>query len=604
MSVFRKILLIVDTVRLLLLNAVFIIFLALLFVAIAVFKSANSPAALPNTFVLALDLQGRLVETNQETGLSGWQSGNSETLLRELQDALDRAQKDRRVQAVLLDLRNFSGGSLPNLKAAAEAIHSYKASGKPIIAYADSLAEGSYLLAASAGRIWLDAMGSLALDGFNLQSLYFKEALDRFSLNAYVFRRGRYKSAVEPLMANQMSPESRTNAQSYLSSMWNSYVSSINSFRPLSKNKLESYILNFSAKMQQFSGNNAGLALEEGLIDGIGPIEEAIAAAGIEKPEFFSQNFETGSVRFISYTSYLQALNPPKETLGEGQIALIYASGTIVDGESQSSEMIGADTLSDLILETVQEPKTEALVLRIDSGGGSSSASEKIYRALTYAKTQVPVIISMGSAAASGAYWLSLAAHEIWADEATITGSIGVFTYMVSPNQLLKNLGVHTDGAAAAGLPLRIYGEPDAQTLAALDSSVGFVYQNFLQRLVQTRRAQSIEQADALAQGRIYSGAQAKEAGLVDNLGSLKQALERAAQLAELQEYSIRHYETEPSLLNRLVKYINRYTSISAINLPFSKQTFETLQHFNALEIWPLQGHAVYAWEPFRLVLP
>ncbi len=534
----------ISWLRVAMLNVIFIV------IVIVIASSFNTEKLAPLTEASALRIapHGFLVDQHSFVDpmtqlLDGSRQEERETLVSDLVSALENAKSDSRITAVILDLNYFLGGGISKMTEIGEALEQYKTSGKPLIAYADNFTQDRYYLASYADEVLLNPMGAVLLTGYGGYRQYYKEAIDKLGLNFHVFRVGDYKDFVEPYTRNSMSEQSRENNGRLLNELWSVYAEHIERARALPKQSLNDYINNLDSKLAAFRGNNAQLALEYGLIDTLASNAE-LRNKLIEQ---FGKEKDGRNVKALEYWDYLNFVESETQKQSD-KVGLIVASGTIIDGD-QPAGTIGSESLSELFIQARERKDIKALVLRIDSGGGSAFASDVIYEEIQQTRASgMPIFISMGSAAASGGYWIAAAGDEIWATPSTITGSIGVFGAFPTLEKTFAKLGIHTDGVGttelAGGLRLDRDLSPKAENI--LQQGVEFTYRKFL-NIVADARGMSVEDVHAVAQGQVWSGAQAKELGLVDHLGSLNRVIEAAAERAELSTFSVETLQRELS---------------------------------------------------------
>ncbi|MFA7552702.1 MAG: signal peptide peptidase SppA [Spongiibacteraceae bacterium] len=526
----------ITALRLLTVNLFFLVMLGFL---IFVFSSSELPSV-PKKGALLLDIKGSLVDQKTYTDPLTVLLGDSSTLQREVLvedviDAINYAREDQRITSLVLSLDNMVYGGLSKMLEIKPALDAFRNSGKKIIAIGNTYNQDQYWLASQADEVYVDPMGEVALEGYGLYRSYFKQALDKLKINFHVFRVGEFKSAMEPYMRDDMSAEAKKASRVWLGSLWDEYTAHVAERRNLSPQAINEYINTSDQVLARFHGDGAAAAVANGLVDGIKTRDEAnsylLTVAGAVTAE--------GDYQSIGFEKYLwrqrlelsSVANPDK-------VGLIVAAGTIVDGE-QLPGAIGGDTLAALIREARRDENIKALVLRIDSGGGSAFASEIIKRELDLLQhAGKPLVISMGSMAASGGYWISANADEIWALPTTLTGSIGIFGAFPTVDKSLAALGVNTDGVGTTDLAgaWRIDRPLQAITANSIQSKINHGYAQFLE-LVATGRGMSTQEVEVIAEGRVWSGADAQRLGLVDHLGTLQQAVDAAATLAGLDEY-------------------------------------------------------------------
>ena len=480
--------------------------------------------------VLAMELDGAVVEQPSRPGftdLAGGSQAPVEFRLRDLVAALDAARNDNRVKAVALDLERFTGGGQVAMTDLADAVRRVRASGKPVIAYAAAYGDDSYLVASAASEIWLDPLGAVAIAGPGGPNLYFRGFLDKLGITPNVYRVGTYKSAVEPFTRNDMSEEARQNAQALGGALLESWREAVVRNRP--KARVDDYMRNPVGALQGAGGDLTRAAIGFGLVDKIATrdaFEERLAALGGK------DSATPGGFRRIELPAYVN--DKVSEDEG-GSIGVVTVAGMIVDGEA-SPGTAGGDSIANIIDLAVRKGGLKALVVRVDSPGGSVLGSERIRQSILNAKREkMPVVVSMGSVAASGGYWVATPADFIYAEPSTITGSIGVFGILPSFEGTLQKLGLGADGIRTTPLS----GEPDLlngpspEADALLQAGVESVYRRFLAIVAQSRGKPPAE-IDRIAQGRVWDGGTARQLGLVDGFGGMQQAIEKAGELAKI----------------------------------------------------------------------
>jgi protease-4 len=480
---------------------------------------------------LYLDLSGPIIEQPSQAKASDVVRGSGgvkATRLRDLVKALAAAATDDRVQAVALDLEIFTGGGQTTLADAGAALDAVRKAGKPVLAYATAYDDDSYLLAAHASEVWLSPMGGVLLTGPGHTNLYYKGLLDKLGVTANVYRVGTYKAAVEPLIRNDMSPEARENAQALAGALWETWRDNVGRARP--KAKVADYVADTPGRIAAAGGDMAQAALALGLVDHVAD-REAFGRRVAEITGVRDKAVPSG-FRRIPLKAWVEA-NPASDD--GGNIGILTVAGNIVDGEAGPGSA-GAETIVKALEQGLRRGNLKALVLRVDSPGGSALASERIRQAVLAAKTHgLPVVVSMGSVAASGGYWVSTAGDRIFAEPSTITGSIGVFGILPSFQGTLAKLGVGADGVKTTPLS----GEPDLMrgpSPAAgqmIQLGVDGTYRRFL-ALVSAARHLPVERVDQIAQGRVWDGGTARQLGLVDQFGNLGDAIAEAARRAHI----------------------------------------------------------------------
>jgi protease-4 len=508
-----------------------LIFMLLFFGALFTALSASPKAGAVSEGALVLDLKGSIVEQPADINTLGALTGSTpvtrEYRLRDVVRALDSAAKDDRVKAVSLDLDSFIGGGQATLNDVAAAIGRVRRANKPVLAYATGYGDDAYLLASQASEVWLNPMGAVLITGPGGTNLYYKGLLDKLGVTANVYRVGTYKAAVEPFTRTDMSPESRQASQALAAALWENWQADVRSARP--KAQIASYV---GAPVQSFAaarGDMAKAALAAGLVDKLG--DRTAFGDRLAQIAGRDNDKRPGSFKAIKYDSWLGA-NPADES---GQIGVLTVAGNIVDGKAGPGTA-GAETIVDNLEKGLSQRNLKALVLRVDSPGGSTLASERIRQAVLEAKGRgLPVVVSMGSLAASGGYWVSTPADFIYAEPETITGSIGVFGIIPSFQGTLQKLGVGADGIKTTPLS----GEPDlfrGPSPAAgqmIQLSIDNTYAKFI-GLVSAARKLPPARVNEIAQGRVWDGGTARQLGLVDGFGSLQDAIREAARRAKI----------------------------------------------------------------------
>jgi protease-4 len=507
--------------------------LALFFIGLSALLSSAKPATVPNGAALVLAMDGALVDQASETSPFNAAAGNvaAEIQVRDVVHAIDHAAKDDRIKAIVLELDGFMGGGQANIATVDDALTRFRKSGKPVHAWATAYSDDSWLLAAAASKIWLNPMGGVIITGPGGSRLYFAKALEKLQVDVNVFRVGTYKSFVEPFTRTAASPEAKAADQALAGSLWGNWLADAKRLRP--KADVPAYIAQLPQRLGKFGGDSAKTALDAGLVDQLGSRDE-FDAAMIElagEDELSDWGHYTG----VTLDNYLSATRKPLGERGDA-VGVVYVTGNIVDGEAPRGTA-GSATIRQALEEALAKNNDiKALVVRVDSGGGSVTASEEIRAALLAAKADgLPVIASFGPVAASGGYWVGTAADEIYAQPSTITGSIGVFAILPSFPRALADLGITSDGVKTTPYS----GEPDVvaglspQVSQVLQMGVENTYRRFL-TLVATARKLPMAEVDRIAQGRVWAGTQAKELKLVDKFGGLDAAVAAAAAKAGL----------------------------------------------------------------------
>ena len=539
-------------------RAILNLLLLLILVALVVGFVTRGPKPLEDKTTLVLSLRGNLVE--QFSGSARDQAmaqlrgtAQKQTRLRDVLATLDAAAQDDKITLLLLDLDEFGGAGMASLREVAAGLVRFKASGKKVLAYGDGYSQRAYFLAAHADEIYMHPMGVVMIEGFGRYRTYYKDAFDRLGVSANVLRVGSFKNAAEPYFANGPSPASLEAEAMLYGDLWTRYTAAVEAARKLPPGTIAQTIEALPGSLEAVNGDGAKLVLQTKLIDGVKTRDE-MRALLIERGALDDSDKKTRTYRRVAFGDY-QAFLKPQQTEKGGQIGVVIAEGEIVDGDAGPGR-VGGDSTARLIRQARENEDIKALVLRVNSPGGSAFASEVVRRELELTqKAGKPVVISMGDVAASGGYWIAMSADAVIADPATITGSIGVFGLLPTGDKLLEKLSIHTGGTTTAWLagaydPRRPL---DPRMAAVVQSSINHIYADFTTKAASARKKTQPE-IDAVAQGRVWTGAQAMERGLVDRLGSWNDALVEAAKLAKLEGVPRLHYvERERSPAERVI---------------------------------------------------
>jgi protease-4 len=471
-------------------------------------------------------------------------TGRSETLLRDLTDSIRAAAKDRRLPVLVIDTSNFEGAGQPTLEELAKAIGEFKKAGKKVIAYGVMFEKPQYYLAAQADEIYIDPLGLVQVDGYESYYMFYKGVLDKLAVDINVFRVGKYKSAVEPYSRTDMSPDAKEETSVFLNSLWQSYQNSIASVRKLKPEDVGTYAATFADQIAESKGHAAEVAQKAGLVTGI---KSRVEVDELVK-KIVGEDEQDGGFKGVSVHDYVRIVRAAEKLESRGpKIAVVVASGEILDGD-QPPGTIGGLSTARLLREARMDDDVKAVVLRVDSPGGSMQAAEEIHREIAMLKAAgKPFIASMGDLAASGGYYISAPADEIWASPATITGSIGIFAVVPTVDKTLGKIGVTVDGVGTSPLSgqMRLDRPLGEGAKKVLQAVVDRGYEEFLGR-VSTGRNKTRDEVNEIAQGRVWTGEDAKNLGLVDHLGSFEEAVKAAAKRAKLDKWVL-EYE-EPSL--------------------------------------------------------
>ncbi|EAU3342921.1 signal peptide peptidase SppA [Salmonella enterica] len=544
---------VLNFVREMVLN-LFFIFLVLVGVGIWMQIGNGSNSEQTARGALLLDISGVIVDkpsTNHRLGALGRQLfGASSDRLQEnslfdIVNAIRQAKDDPNITGIVLDLKNFTGADQPSMRYIGKALREFRDSGKPVFAVGENYSQGQYYLASFANKIWLSPQGQVDLHGFATNGLYYKTLLDKLKVSTHVFRVGTYKSAVEPFIRDDMSPAAREADSRWIGELWQNYLHTVSANRQISPQQLFPGAQAIIDGLTSVGGDTAKYALDHKLVDALA------SSADVEKAltKQFGWSKTENNYRAISYYDY--SLKTPADT--GGTIAVIFANGAIMDGEETPGN-VGGDTTASQIRDARLDPKVKAIVLRVNSPGGSVNASEVIRAELAAARAAgKPVVVSMGGMAASGGYWISTPANYIVASPSTLTGSIGIFGVINTVENSLSSIGVHSDGVSTsplADISMTKALSPEVQQMMQL--SIEYGYKRFI-TLVADARKRTPEQIDKIAQGHAWTGEDAKANGLVDSLGDFDDAVAKAAELAKLKQWHLDYYQDEPTVLDMVM---------------------------------------------------
>jgi len=505
-----------------------------------------------------------------------------EVHVRNILYVLEAAEKDERIENIVLKLDNIYGTGQAVLYDVGQALQRTKDAGKNIIAVGDFYDQNAYYLASFANEIILNPDGGLLIDGYSRYRTYYKSLLDKAEVTVNLFRVGKYKSAMEPYIRDSMSEAAKEASIAYLSVLWDSWKEVVSNNRSLKPEDIQKFSDNFDKFVIQENGNEAKAVLNLNLVDKLlnrtKTREYLIGLIGEdEDKKSFAQ---------ISRSDYFKVIKKEeKKDKSKNKVAVIVAVGSIIGGD-QPPGVIGGDSTARLIRDAHQEKDVKAIILRVDSGGGSAFASEVIREEIVEAKSKgIKILASMANIAASGGYWISASADEIWASHNTITGSIGIFGFFPSFEKTLDKIGVHSDGVSTTSIggnfdPTRAVNPILAR---AIQSEIEYGYQRFIQ-LVSEGRGMTLEEVDSIAQGRVWAGKTAFDLGLVDNLGNLKDAIERAAELAEIEDYTT-YYPSKPldwkdQVIKQLFSSVSTLFSSNITSKPMIKRSLEFANQF------------------------
>ncbi|HHU7527572.1 TPA: signal peptide peptidase SppA [Escherichia coli] len=542
-----------NFVREMVLN-LFFIFLVLVGVGIWMQVSGGDSKETASRGALLLDISGVIVDkpdsSQRFSKLSRQLLGASSDRLQEnslfdIVNTIRQAKDDRNITGIVMDLKNFAGGDQPSMQYIGKALKEFRDSGKPVYAVGENYSQGQYYLASFANKIWLSPQGVVDLHGFATNGLYYKSLLDKLKVSTHVFRVGTYKSAVEPFIRDDMSPAAREADSRWIGELWQNYLNTVAANRQIPAQQVFPGAQGLLEGLTKTGGDTAKYALENKLVDALA------SSAEIEKTltKEFGWSKTDKNYRAISYYDY--ALKTPADT-GDS-IGVVFANGAIMDGEETQGN-VGGDTTAAQIRDARLDPKVKAIVLRVNSPGGSVTASEVIRAELAAARAAgKPVVVSMGGMAASGGYWISTPANYIVANPSTLTGSIGIFGVITTVENSLDSIGVHTDGVSTsplADVSITRALPPEAQQMMQLSIENG--YKRFI-TLVADARHSTPEQIDKIAQGHVWTGQDAKANGLVDSLGDFDDAVAKAAELAKVKQWHLEYYVDEPTFFDKVM---------------------------------------------------
>lgn len=529
-----------------------VLHLVVLLVVFAVVIMVLSPRIpiVPRTAALVVAPQGALVEQLSgdpfERALSeAYGQGRAETLVRDVVDAIEAGKKDDRIKALVLDLSAMSGGGISKLEELASAVRDFRSTGKPVIALGESYDQSQYYLAANADEIYLDPQGFIFIEGFGYYRTFLKGVIDKLAVDVNIFRAGKFKSYTDQFSRSDMSDQEREESMAWLNALWSQYQSAVTNARGIEADAISSYVNEMAPAARELQGDLAAVALQRKLITEIKSrheVEERLKS-------LVGESEDDHGYQGITHWDYLAAVRASHALSVEGDhIGVVVASGEILDGD-QPPGAIGSDSAVRLLRQARYDDAIKAVVLRIDSPGGSMLASEVIRREIDALRDAgKPVVASMSSVAASGGYYIAMDADEIWASPSTLTGSIGVFAVFPTFQRTLEKFGVTIDGvgttplAGALGLDRTLKDEPRE----ILQHSINYAYSTFVGH-VAAAREKPFDEIDAVAQGRVWAGSDAAGVGLIDKLGSYRDALNAAAERAGLgKDYKVEYIE--PSL--------------------------------------------------------
>lgn len=590
---FKGIWKLITFIRLALVN---LIFLASIGIIYFIYTNAESPVpTVSKESALIVNISGPIVEqatyVNPMDSLTGSLFGQSlpkENVLFDIVETIRRAKDDSQISGIVLALRDMPETNLTKLRYIAKALNEFKASGKPIYAVGDMYNQSQYYLASYADKIYLAPDGAVMLKGYSAYSLYYKSLLEKLDVNTHVFRVGTYKSAIEPFVRDDMSKEAKESASRWLGQLWGAYIDDVAANRQLDAKTLNPDMNEFLALLKANNGDLASLSLNVGLVDQLATRQQVRK----ELVDVFGSNGED-SYNYVDFYEY-QLTITPKFNLASNDIAIVVASGAIMDG-SQPRGTVGGDTVAALLRQARNNDKVKAVVLRVDSPGGSAFASEVIRNEVEALKEAgKPVVVSMSSLAASGGYWISMSADRIMAQPTTLTGSIGIFSVLTTFEKGLNKLGIYTDGIGTS--PFSDVGITTGLSdgaSQAFQMGIEHGYNRFI-GLVSQSRQMPIDKVDEVAQGRVWTGQDALEFGLIDKIGDFDDAVALAAELAKVEQYNL-YWVEEPlspaqQFIQDFMNQVSVHLGIDATTMlpqalqPVAKQVLQDtnmLQSFN-----------------------
>ncbi len=534
----------ITFIRLALANLIFLLMIAVFYFAFT--YTGEGRPVIEKESALVMNLSGPIVEqrryVNPMDSVAGSLLGNEmpkENVLFDIVDTIRYAKDDAKVSGLVLALRDLPETNLTKLRYIAKALNEFKASGKPVYAVGDFYNQSQYYLASYADKVYMAPDGGVLIKGYSAYSMYYKTLLEKLDVSTHVFRVGTYKSAIEPFIRDDMSDAAKESATRWVTQLWSAFVDDVTTNRNINAKVLNPTMEELLTEMKSVDGDLAQLAVKMGLVDELATRQDIRT---LFAKEFGSDGKD--SYNAISYYDYLATIRPDY-TLANHDIAVVVASGAIMDGQ-QPRGTVGGDTVASLLRQARNDEKVKAVVLRVDSPGGSAFASEVIRNEVeALKKAGKPVVVSMSSLAASGGYWISMSADKIVAQPTTLTGSIGIFSVITTFEKGFSKLGVNTDGVGTSpfsgdGITTGL-SEGASQ---AFQLGIEHGYKRFIS-LVGSNRDMTVEEVDKVAQGRVWTGQDALSFGLVDQMGDFDDAVELAAKLANVTDYGI-YWVEEP----------------------------------------------------------
>ncbi|MGR5160605.1 signal peptide peptidase SppA [Vibrio owensii] len=560
----------ITFVRLALMNLIFLVMIAVFYFAFT--YTGEGQPTVDKESALVMNLSGPIVEqrryVNPMDSVAGSILGNEipkENVLFDIVDTIRYAKDDPKVSGLVLALRDMPETNLTKLRYIAKALNEFKTSGKPVYAVGDFYNQSQYYLASYADKVFLAPDGGVLIKGYSSYSMYYKTLLEKLDVSTHVFRVGTYKSAIEPFIRDDMSDAAKESATRWITQLWSAFVDDVATNRKIDAKVLNPTMDELLAEMKSVDGDLAQLALKMGLVDELATRQDV---RKLFAKEFGSDGKD--SYNAIGYYDYLATMRP-NLTPSENDIAVVVASGTIMDGQ-QPRGTVGGDTVASLLRQARNDDKVKAVVLRVDSPGGSAFASEVIRNEVEALKEAgKPVVVSMSSLAASGGYWISMSADKIVAQPTTLTGSIGIFSVITTFEKGFNKLGISTDGVGTS--PFSGDGITTGLSTGASEAfqlGIEHGYKRFIS-LVGSNRDMSLDEVDKVAQGRVWTGQDALSFGLVDQMGDFDDAVKLAAKLAEVENYEI-YWVEEP--LSPTEQFIQEFMNQVKVSLGIDATSF------------------------------
>ncbi|WP_041057982.1 signal peptide peptidase SppA [Vibrio owensii] len=560
----------ITFVRLALMNLIFLVMIAVFYFAFT--YTGEGQPTVDKESALVMNLSGPIVEqrryVNPMDSVAGSILGNEipkENVLFDIVDTIRYAKDDPKVSGLVLALRDMPETNLTKLRYIAKALNEFKTSGKPVYAVGDFYNQSQYYLASYADKVFLAPDGGVLIKGYSSYSMYYKTLLEKLDVSTHVFRVGTYKSAIEPFIRDDMSDAAKESATRWITQLWSAFVDDVATNRKIDAKVLNPTMDELLAEMKSVDGDLAQLAVKMGLVDELATRQDV---RKLFAKEFGSDGKD--SYNAIGYYDYLATMRPNLAP-SENDIAVVVASGTIMDGQ-QPRGTVGGDTVASLLRQARNDDKVKAVVLRVDSPGGSAFASEVIRNEVEALKEAgKPVVVSMSSLAASGGYWISMSADKIVAQPTTLTGSIGIFSVITTFEKGFNKLGISTDGVGTS--PFSGDGITTGLSTGASEAfqlGIEHGYKRFIS-LVGSNRDMSLDEVDKVAQGRVWTGQDALSFGLVDQMGDFDDAVKLAAKLAEVENYEI-YWVEEP--LSPTEQFIQEFMNQVKVSLGIDATSF------------------------------